>query len=162
MRRQLSLFIPTDQAGALEAVRARLDPVQYALIPAHVTACRDAETAELVADDVARRLAQARVGPLSFTFGRAEMFYGHGVYLPCVSGADGLARLRRAVLGAAPARAERPHVTLAHPRNPPGPDYDAALADRLPARIVVTCPTLSLIEQDDPGAPWRTSARFEL
>lgn len=42
-RRQLSLFVPEPARGPVDAVRQALDPQQHALIPAHVTLCRESE-----------------------------------------------------------------------------------------------------------------------
>jgi hypothetical protein len=53
IRRQLSLYVPEPIATRLEAVRRVLDPVQHALIPAHVTLCRDDELEALSPHQIA-------------------------------------------------------------------------------------------------------------
>lgn len=161
-RRQLTLFVPSPQAGAIEAVRSRLDPVQHRLIAAHVTVCRDAETATLTHAGVATVLSAARLGAMTLTFGRGEPFFDHGVVLPARSGEDAVARLRETVLGASPERRQKPHITLAHPRNPKSAENDNARAWALPDPLAITFSELAWIEQDGPDEPWRTHERFRL
>lgn len=43
LREQLSLYVPPPIAAILEGVRRVVDPVQAALIRAHVTLCRESE-----------------------------------------------------------------------------------------------------------------------
>lgn len=161
VRRQLSLYVPEPAAAPIEAVRRVLDPVQHALIPAHVTLCRDDEAATLVMPAVARELAGADVQPITLVFGRAIVFDGHGVLLPCTSGEGEFSWLRKRVLGVVPIHKPVPHITLAHPRNPrsPGNDLDHALS--LAPAITVTFPAINLIEQIDGGA-WRVLDQFDL
>lgn len=130
-----------------------LDPVQHALIAAHLTLGREDEL-----DDVAGlhdRLRDAPPPPLELTFGPAESSTGHGVLLPCTSGAGDFAALRAAVLDRHDLRIAHPHLTLAHPRNPRAPGNDIALAHQLPSPHRIRFDTISLIEQRE-GAPWRT------
>jgi 2'-5' RNA ligase len=153
IRRQLSLFVEPTLAQAIERIRAQLDPVQSALIPAHVTLCRDAEVATLDANELGDRIAG--FGPIELTFGEAEAFDGHGVRLPCIMGIKRFHELRCALLQSHEPREESPHITLAHPRNPvaPGNHLDAARA--LPPRLRIPFVSVRLIEQT-PGEPWRT------
>jgi hypothetical protein len=156
-RRQLSLYIPEDAAAPIEAVRRVLDPVQHALIPAHVTLCRDEEVAGLSAS--AR--APSPHKPITLVFGRAVPFDGHGVLLPCIDGQVEFTHLRQRLLAPGAIRHQSPHITLAHPRNPraPGNAIDRALT--LPPEIVVTFSDLCLIEQA-PNEPWRVLERHAL
>lgn len=160
VRRQLSLYVPEPAGAALEAVRRVLDPVQHALIPAHVTLCRDDEIVGLTTRDLADALSAPEVRPITLSFGRAIAFDGHGVLLPCTSGEDQFRQLRERVLGST-ARRQEPHITLAHPRNPRAPGNNLDQASNLPAEITVTFPAVSLIEQIDGGA-WRVLDRFDL
>ncbi|QJR37276.1 2'-5' RNA ligase family protein [Gemmatimonas groenlandica] len=97
-RRQLTLFVPHAGAGAIEEVRAQLDPVQHGLIPAHVTLCREDELAEHAGDVWRDRLAAATVAPVTLTFGAPVSFSGHGVMLPCIAGQPAFHVLRAQVL----------------------------------------------------------------
>lgn len=146
MRRQLSLFVSADDATAIEAVRRVVDPVQQALIPAHVTLARDDEVggADWRAIDAA---------PLMLTFGAAEAFGGHGLWLPCIDGESAFRGLRDQLLGTG-ARTQAPHVTLAHPRNPRAPGNAVATARQLPSPLTLTFAAVHLIEQAA-DAPWR-------
>lgn len=153
LRRQLSLYLPDDAAAPIEAVRRVLDPAQHALIPAHVTLCRDDEVAG-VAEATLRTLP-----PLTLVFGRAVAFNGHGILLPCIAAEEAFARLRERLLGNA--RRLTPHITLAHPRNPRAPGNTLDHAMTLPPQISVSLAEVSLIEQA-PGEPWRVIDRYAL
>lgn len=59
MRRQLTLFVAGGVAADIDNVRQRVDPVQFGLIAAHVTLCREDELAELSERELVRRLSQA-------------------------------------------------------------------------------------------------------
>ena len=67
MRRQLSLFLPPDQRSVVEPIRQRLDPLQHAMIPAHVTLCRDDELATW--PPVRDRLASLKSISITMQFG---------------------------------------------------------------------------------------------
>ncbi len=148
-RRQLSLYVPERAAAPLEALRRELDPVQHALIPAHVTLCREDE----IDDAVRARLGGERFPPLTLTFGRAEPFLGHGILFPCIAGEDAFRTLREAVLGRSGVRRQPPHITLAHPRNPKAQGNDLAAALALPATFAITFDLVRLIEQRE-SLPW--------
>lgn len=157
LRRQISLYVPDHLAAPLDAVRRVLDPVQHALIPAHVTLCRDDEAALLSGALITEALAGAP--PITLVFGRAIMFDGHGVLLPCVVGADQFMRLRERLLGAGLLGTQKPHITLAHPRNPRAPGNTLDAAHKLPSEIALTFPGVNLIAQT-PGEPWRVLHSF--
>lgn len=163
IRRQLTLFAAADEARAIEALRRELDPVQQALIAAHVTLARDEEVAEWTAATLRERLQRATPPPCAVTlrFGRAEAFAGHGILLPCRGGEPEFAALRRALLGAT-GREQHPHLTLAHPRNPKAPGNSLARAQQLPAELVLAFATVCLIEQVDATLPWQTIAEQPL
>lgn len=162
MRTQLSLFIPPSAAATLEAVRRLVDPVQAALIPAHVTLCREADLIGITPSLLQARLATESTTSLTLHFGAAIPSHAHGLLLPCVSGADAFAALRRAVLGSDAARQETPHLTLAHPRNPRAPGNDIAATRVLPAPLEISFCEVQWIEQDTPGQPWRIRQTYPL
>lgn len=159
-RRQLSLYVPTHLAAAIEDVRERVDPVQTALIPAHVTLCREDE---LLLDFTAieRRLKSVPYAAPALTFGRPIKFSSHGILLPCVDGESQFRSLREYILGSQNAKELLPHMTLAHPRNPKscGKSLEHALC--LPETIHLVFPTIHLIEQED-ARPWQVLNAFAL
>lgn len=156
-RRQLSLFISGPAAESIERARQLLDPVQSALIPAHVTLCREDEIEGIGVELIASRVAGSK--PIHLSFGRAEAFSGHGILLNCVEGESSFAQLREQVLGTAEIRGARAHITLAHPRNPRaiGNSPDAANLD---IAIDVTFDRVVLIEQECAGASWTILREF--
>ena len=160
-RRQLTLFVPHTDAAPIEALRATLDPVQHALIAAHVTLCREDELAALADGALEARLDAGAARAVTLAFGRAERFDGHGILLGATTGLGEFQALRAHVLGRDDARTHRPHLTLAHPRNPRAPGNDLALARTLGDPLVVTFATATLIEQTD-GGPWRALREWGL
>lgn len=159
-RRQLTFFLPHPVAAHVESVRRIMDPVQGRLIAAHVTVCREDEIAGL---DVAALEAGIRHAPmrsLMLRFGPPERFDGHGMLLGCTAGQHEFRLLRQALLGPA-ARMMRPHITLAHPRNPRASGNVLTNASVLEHGLTVTFRTASLIEQQE-GQPWRVIDSWEL
>jgi hypothetical protein len=144
VRRQLTLFVEGEAAALLEAVRARFNPRQQALIACHLTLCREDELAELGELPL--------FDPLTLRFGRPVRFAGGtGVVLPATGNLDAFHQLRRCVL--ANARPHEPHITLMHPRNSTCDDdtFGALCTMSLPDEI--TFRRASLIEQVG-DAPW--------
>jgi 2'-5' RNA ligase len=160
-RTQLTLFVASPVAQILEPLRRTLDPVQSRLIPAHVTLCREDDLLDLSADEIGTRLRKTPPGPLTLTFGMAQVFQDHGVLLPCVAGEVEFQALRNTVLGAQGARRHTPHLTLAHPRNPRAPDNKPATLLKVPSSLSVTFSAVSLIHQHV-GEPWRVLAEYEI
>lgn len=160
-RRQLSLYVPTDAAVEIEAVRRVVDPIQSGLIPAHVTLCREDELGRLSEAELLERLANPRLEPVTLRFGRPEGFSGHGILLPCIGGEEELRGLREQLLGSAEIRRQEPHITLAHPRNPQAAGSSPAAAAALPESLSITFSTVRLIEQEG-REPWKVLRSFEL
>ncbi|HWT14899.1 MAG TPA: 2'-5' RNA ligase family protein [Patescibacteria group bacterium] len=159
IRRQLSLYAPDPQRAAIDAVRALLDPVQHALISAHVTLCREDELAAI--DDAALAVHIAHAAPITLRFGAPQRFDGHGVLMPCVTGEADFHALRQRVLARDDVRRASPHLTLAHPRNPIAPGNDLANAATLQDGITLHFDRVNLIEQID-GGVWRPLRGFML
>jgi 2'-5' RNA ligase len=160
-RRQLSLYVPGNVATELEAVRRILDPIQSRLIPAHVTLCREDELGKISGSEVQDRLANPQLRPITLRFGRPEVFFGHGVLLSCIAGEEEFRGLREQLLGSRDLRDQRPHITLAHPRNPKSPGNCLSNTSRLPEVTSITFSTLCLIEQKG-SEPWKLLQTFEL
>ena len=154
VRRQLSMFaVAGPETAAVEAVRRLVDPRQHSLIPAHVTLCRDADMDQLPV------LCGMRFAPLRLTFGRPHAFSGHGVLLPCIDGDQAFQLLREQILGAGAVRQQHPHITLAHPRNPPCAHDALAIAASLPDPLCLVFDRIHLIEQTGENA-WRVLETF--
>lgn len=158
---QLSLFVPPQAGVELERLRRVLDPVQAALIPAHVTLCREDELAGLPLAEMEARLGAAWARAIHLEFGPAKAFAEHGVLLPCVAGAEAFQKLRRWVLGSDPVREHAPHLTLAHPRNPRAPGNTAAAVRELTAARSVEFATVFHIQQTG-AAAWQVLQRYSL
>ena len=161
-RRQLSLYVPRSEGALLEAVRRVLDPVQAGLIPAHVTLCREDELGQVSALEIETRLRMAAAEPVTLGFGRPVSFEGHGLLLPCVAGEQAFHQLRIEVLGVTSIRRHAPHITLAHPRNPPPAKGSLVDAVALPENLSFTFTTIFSIEQVGATLPWRVLREFAL
>ena len=150
IRRQASLYLYG--FPEIEKLRHQFNPVQAALIPAHVTLCREDE----VDDWSLLKIRIQAAGPLNITieFGR-PVRESNLVYLPVVGGADQIENLRRELLGTAThlPRKQLPHLTIIHPRN--GVCTDTVFRDLLDRCVPFSAifREISLIEQWD-GGPW--------
>lgn len=160
-RRQLSMYVPTAEGVQLEAARKLLDPVQAGLIPVHVTLCREDEIELLSASELGERLGSGAVRPVTLCFGPPVIFQEHGVLLPCVAGEQGFHDLRVHVLRSTSIRRHAPHITLAHPRNPPSSTRRHVDTIGIPDKLTYTFATIVSIEQVA-AAPWRVMQEFAL
>ena len=159
IRKQLSMYVPNDAAKEIENVRKVVDPIQRNLIPAHITLCREEELHEL--STIKARLAHIPLKPITLRFGKPEIFSGRGLLLNCIGGEDEFRLLREYLLASKNIRNQRPHITLAHPRNPKSDGNLLGNTSRLPEMIEITFPTICLIEQQG-NEPWRVLERYEL
>ena len=156
MRRQLTLLLPPDQRIAVDSIRQRLDPRQHAIIPAHVTLCRDAELEPW--DEIERRLQRLEAFTLELSFGAPESLLDGCILLRPVRGIEQYRHLRRSILGPS-AREHGAHITLLHPRNATGVECDLhRLADEV-SGLAVVFRAVSLIEQDG-DAPWQLRQHY--
>lgn len=160
-RAQLTLFVAGPLTERIEEVRKLLDPVQFELIAAHVTLCREDELEGLNTAILRRRLSRPDAGPITLGFGAPEQFSTHGILLPCVSGEENFQALRRLILGSATVRRQAPHITLAHPRNPKSPGNSLAAASSLGEGMTIGFGSVCLIQQVG-ASPWRVAERFDL
>ena len=148
MRRQLSLFLSPDQRAVVEPIRQRLDPRQHAIIPAHVTLCRDDE---LVYWHLVReRLASLGSFSITIRFGDPQVLPDGCVLLRPTHGIEEYQNLRQLVLGPG-ATAHGAHLTLLHPRNSAGVTYDLAEIANALTGLTTTFRTIALIEQCESG-----------
>ena len=153
------MYIPNDRAKEIEDVRKVVDPIQSSLIPAHITLCREDEFSEL--SQLKDKLSNIAVKSLTLSFGKVEIFSGHGLLLNCIEGDDEFRFLREYLLDSKNIRNQKPHITLAHPRNPKSTGNSLANTSTLPDVIKITFSTIYLIEQDG-CQPWRVLQIYEL
>jgi len=149
-RTQLTLFVP--EPGAIENIRRQYNPLQHALIAAHVTLCREDELTDL--ELVFRNLEQLEFPVFTIHFGKPVRFNnGKGVFLPAQEDYTSFLALRKAVLrgNIDNPRNHEPHITLIHPRNAACTDelFEKIRKTGLPAEILFD--RISLIEQVDGG-----------
>lgn len=156
MRRQLTLFLPPEPRARVEPIRRRLDPRQHALIPAHVTLCREDELTPW--DAIERRLDQLGAFSITLRFGEPTVLPDGCVLLRPPAGIERYQQLRQAILGPT-ARDHGAHLTLLHPRNAVGVTYDlSAIASELDG-LEATFRVVTLIEQEGSG-PWLVKQEY--
>jgi 2'-5' RNA ligase len=161
-RKQLTLFVHPKDAVQIEEIRANYNPVQYQLIPAHVTLCREDEI-EPLAEIITRIQAIALEKPLEIEFTHVERFSdGKGVFMPCVENYEAFTALRKAVLGTAILpKKQVPHITLMHPRNAMCTDALFEQIKKIELPNTLSFSTISLIEQKN-GGIWKILQEFDL
>ena len=135
--------------------------MQFNLIVAHVTLCREDELEGLSAENLWRNLSTSEARPITLTFGAPESFSTHGILLPCIAGEEDLRALRQLILGPAAAKRQAPHVTLAHPRNPKAIGNSLAATLSLGSGAEIRFESICLIQQDGTST-WRVVQRFQL
>jgi 2'-5' RNA ligase len=117
IRRQLTLFIEGSNKN-IENIRRHFNPVQFDLIAAHVTLCREDEIEQIL--DIKKRLNSIKLKEsLQIEFKEVERFAsGKGVVLPGSQLNAEYIELRKAILDQEIFIKEHsPHVTLMDPRN---------------------------------------------
>jgi hypothetical protein len=163
LRRQLTMFVPYPNAGIIEQVRRQYNPVQSALIVAHVTLCREDELLDI--NQVRNNLGHISHTPVTIHFGSPERFgkNGEGSLLPALEPYTSFQQLRATALESVIGypRLHQPHITLMHPRN-------SVCTDELFARILgfdfpqkISFDSLSLIEQKG-QQPWHVLETYKL
>lgn len=160
-RRQLTLFIQGDHLGMIEEIRREFNAVQYGLISAHVTLCREDETSSMdrVLENIER---MAFDQPLIIKFGAVERFEnGKGVWLPASTDNQQFQEWRKQVLKGVvdPPAQHSPHVTLMHPRNSTCTDDTFYKIKQYPLPTELWFNEISLIEQRN-GGRWTILDKF--
>lgn len=117
IRKQLTLFV-NEPDGAIEKIRAQYNSVQFNLIRAHVTLCREDEI-EPIENTIERLQSISFKKPIRIQFKKAERFSnGKGVFLSSSGRNEAFRELRKLALGQQDLNKEQiPHITLMHPRN---------------------------------------------
>lgn len=161
-RRQLTLFVSPSNARIIEEIRRQFNPVQFSLIAAHLTLCREDELPEMTS--LLEKLNEFNEGKIHVDFGPPQRFAdGKGLFLPGNGQNKAFQQLREAVLGqfGGVTRIHHPHITLIHPRNGTCTDeiFDLIKGYALPRRLVFE--RVTLIEQHD-GGVWQQLHEWSL
>ncbi|MBE9103237.1 2'-5' RNA ligase family protein [Vacuolonema iberomarrocanum] len=156
IRRQLSLFLPEPERSQLDVIRQKYDPKQQAIIPAHVTLCRDEELEPWAA--LEERLVSLKSIEITFVLGAPTLIEAGGVLVPMANSSTAFDDLRHRLLGDRCTR-QIPHITLLHPRHAAGKEhaYEAISHEVLPTSVTLT--EISLIEQVN-GGIWNILSRY--
>ncbi len=149
IRRQLTLFLPPGQRAIVEPVRQRLDPTQHAIIQAHVTLCRDEELDSWQL--ISQRLASLGQISITLQFGEPHVLPDGCVLLRPTHGAEEFQQLRQSILGPS-SSVHGAHITLLHPRNAAGRNYNLDEIASALAGLTATFRTVSLIQQCGAGS----------
>jgi len=161
-RIQLTLFVDEKQSAAIERIRQKFNPLQYRLIRAHVTLCREDEIESF--DNVLYNLTSQVLPKISICFGKVTRFSeGNGVLLPVNDNLHSFRTLRSQVLHGiieAP-RNHEPHITLMHPRNSICTDEIFQQIIKINLPTIITFGKVSLIEQVE-QEPWKIIQEFDL
>jgi len=161
-RLQLTLFLDESISGTIERIRSEYNPIQFELIKAHVTLCREHELEQL--DKVIANLKSLDHGTLTINFGKvARSRDGNGVLLPANIDNKPFQCLRKQIFWGINDHPDlhEPHITLMHPRNSTCTDllFEQIKKNEFPAGIEFR--KISLIEQEM-GKKWKVLGEFEL
>lgn len=161
-RRQLTLFLEEKYAKEIEMIRQEYNPVQYNLIKAHVTLCREDELES--SSQIAENLESLNQKPIIIHFDKIIRFSdGKGVCISALPGNREYHSLRKVILkNTNPGiRFPEPHITLMHPRNSSCTNeiFEAISKMKFPDQIRFD--KISLIEQIS-GGKWNTLHEFLL
>lgn len=149
------------QAKVIEDIRAEFNPVQFNLIPAHVTLCREHEIEPI--ENLVQKLRSIKWRkPLRIEFDQIERFNdGKGVLMPTKNPKPQFDELRELILIGLNNKPEKyfAHITLMHPRNSTCTDeiFDRLLKYRIPGELFFD--KISLIEQRE-GGKWCVVEEF--
>jgi hypothetical protein len=150
VRRQATLYLPEVTGTTIESIRSQYNPVQFELIRAHVTLCREDEVPDW--GRLASRLSDLGAIDVALEFGK-PIREGNLVYLPARGSTETFDTLRNALLSTDGqlARKHKPHITLIHPRNGCCTDlmFDDISLRCEPSSVVFR--SVTLIEQVDGG-----------
>ena len=153
-RIQLTLFVENQ---AIEEIRTKFNPIQQALISAHITLCREDELEDLekvIANSKALKIDK----PIKISFYEVIRFEnGKGVLIPANEDNNDFHNLRNAIFISP--RKHFPHITLMHPRNSTCTDsiFEEIKSYQLPTTLFFN--RINLIEQKD-GGKWKILDEF--
>ena len=145
----------------IEKIRAEFNPIQFNLIPAHVTLCRENEIKSI--EKVIENIKSLSIdNPLRIEFDKVERFdNSKGLLIPAKKGNDEFIELRKSILKGLIEFPEdhHPHITLMHPRNSTCTDeiFNQILKYNLPTELSFN--KISLIEEGNDGK-WKIKNHF--
>ena len=155
-RIQLTLFVENQ---AIEEIRTKFNPIQQALISAHITLCREDELEDL--EKVVANIRALKINkPIKISFNEVIRFEnGNGVLIPANEDNNDFHNLRNAIL-ISPIK-HFPHITLMHPRSSTCTDsiFEEIKSYQLPTTLFFN--GINLIEQID-GGKWKILDEFTL
>jgi hypothetical protein len=162
IRRQLTLFVEPEDAEIIEQVRQEFNPLQFELIKAHITLCREDEIQDL--EKVISNLLLLTSTEISIEVGKVIRFdNGKGLLIPAKGINIEFQELRRQVLQGLidNPRTQEPHITLMHPRNSTCTNKIFEIIKDISFPKNLKFKKISLIEQKD-GRCWNIKKEFEL
>ncbi len=153
VRRQATLYVPAPENHWIEELRSEFNRMQYQLIRAHATLCREDEVSNW--DELESRLRSIGSFAIQQEFG-TPIRDGNLVYIPAIGNTDSFDAMRSTLLanGKIEPRKHFPHITLIHPRNGVCTDtiFNAIMKRCAPFALSFQCVTL--IQQSD-GDAWQ-------
>ena len=160
IRRQLTLFVDEKDAGTIEQLRQEFNPLQFDLIKAHVTLCREDEIQNL--ERVISNLLSMEHSEFVIEFEKAVRFdNGKGVLLSATNNNGAFHELRKRILFGLIDNLKKPepHITLMHPRNSTCTTDIFTKIEKASFPTKLKFRKISLIEQDN-GGPWKILQEF--
>ncbi len=160
-RTQITLFVDSACASSVEQVRQRYNSIQHALIPCHVTLCREDEIEPYI-DQITFNLMRLKSRSCEISFGRPTRFdNGKGVLLPAIGTNTSYHALRKNILNdciVVPSKPD-PHITLMHPRNSTCTDRIFEEIQQFVFPSIIRFSEVCLIEQSN-GGKWNIVQKF--
>jgi hypothetical protein len=146
----------------IETIRQKFNTIQYELIKAHITLCREDELEDI--ETVIFNLKNLDQPNITVEFGKPIRFSdGKGVMIPALGENSSFQNLRKVILqnSIENPRKHEPHITLMHPRNATCTDviFEQIKKKELPSSL--TFCKVSLIEQIN-GGQWTVLSEFDL
>ncbi|MEL6627852.1 MAG: 2'-5' RNA ligase family protein [Bacteroidota bacterium] len=162
LRRQLTLFLPSEQSQEIEAFRKAYNPIQFQLIAAHITLCREDELTQW--NVISQSLSNLEAGNLTVYLQQPTRFAdAKGLSMEPAGSYTDFQHLRKHILEDTilEPRDHKPHITLIHPRNGRCTEAIWHMTQQLHFPPSFTFSQISLIEQKN-GGKWETLEVFDL
>jgi len=157
-RRQLSLLLPEPERAVVDSVRQRIDPLQHAIIPAHVTLCREDEIGSWAS--IQSALSSLQGFDFTLSFAGPKSLPDGCLLLPVSGPTKSYDNLRSKILGDS-CKSHDPHITILHPRNSAGRKDDLAELATVAFPTTVHFTEISVIEQVN-GGVWNVVERYRV
>lgn len=161
LRRQLTLFLDHSDTLEIEEIRKKYNPVQFNLIRAHVTLCREEELDNLA--QVKFNLSTLDIDSVKIHLDRLIRFSEQRGVMITAKRNDQFHKLRQIILKDCDIMNTygNPHITLMHPRNSCCTDeiFKEIIKLKIPESIIFK--EISLIQQTD-GHAWQVLESFPM